>query len=92
MFPELIRFALVFGLLVAIHMALDRYLRWDRARRLAEEHANGAGQPLSREDYVARGLARYERSWERRLLFGIYLVPVAIAAGVLLLAWGGGAQ
>ncbi len=86
MFPELIRFALAIGVLVAIHMALDRYLRHDLARRLAEEHAAGADPALSREDYVTRGLARYHRSWERRLLYGIYVVPVAIALGILLLA------
>ena len=91
MFPELIRFALVIGFVVVIHVALDRYLRWETARRLADEHARGAGQPLSREDYVARGLARYRRSWERKLLFGLYVVPVAIVLGLLVLARSHGA-
>ncbi len=82
---ELLRFAAVIAVLVAIHRALDWYLRHDTARRLREEHARGEGGALTREDYVARGLARYRRSWERKLLYAIYVVPFLVMAVVLLL-------
>jgi hypothetical protein len=47
------------------------------------------GGSLTREDYVARGLARYRRSWERKLLLGIYVVPFLIMAALLVLAQSG---
>ena len=86
---ELIRFALVVAVLVAIHRGLDWYLRYDTVRRLEKEHARGEGGALTREDYVARGLARYERSWERRLLLAVYVVPFLVMAALLVLAQSG---
>ena len=86
---EVLRFAAVIAVLVAIHRALDWYLRYDTARRLAQEHARGEGGSLTREDYVARGLARYRRSWERKLLLGIYVVPFLVMAALLVLAQSG---
>ena len=89
MILEVIRFTIVIAVLVAIHRGLDWYLRQDTARRLAREHAEGQGGSLTREDYVARGLARYERSWERKLLLGIYVVPFLVMAALLLVAQSG---
>ena len=82
MFLLLLRVVLLFGLLTAIYAGLDVYMRWDRRKRLEEEHAAGAAPALSREDYVMRGLAEYERSWEKRALLGVFLLPVAI--GIIL--------
>lgn len=81
-----LRIALVIAVLMAIHFGLDWWMRRQRARRLEREHAEHAEKALSREDYVARGLAKYDRSLERRLLIGIYVVPVLLALGLALLA------
>lgn len=86
MFLVVMRIVLLIGVLVAIHFALDWWLRRERARRLAREHDAGYGGRLSREEYLEQGLAAYDRSWTRRLLAGIYVVPVLIALGLVLLA------
>jgi uncharacterized iron-regulated membrane protein len=82
MFLLLLRVIVVFGLLAAIYFAVLAYMRWDRRKTLEEEHAAGAAPSLSREDYVLKGLAEYERSWERKALYGIFLLPVLI--GIIL--------
>lgn len=86
MFPVLMRLAMFMAVLSVIYIALDWYLRWDLARRLEAEHASGEGKSLTREDYVAKGLAAYDRSWGRKLLLGIFVLPLLIALGLGLLA------
>jgi hypothetical protein len=86
MFPVLMRLTLLIGVLSAIYVALDWYMRWDQARRLDAEHASGEGGALTREDYVAKGLAKYDRSWERKLLYGIFILPVLAALVLALIA------
>jgi hypothetical protein len=85
MFPVLMRVAALMAVLSAIYMALDWYMRRDRARRLESEHASGVGNALTREDYVAKGLAEYDRSWERKLLLGVFVLPLVIALGLAYL-------
>ena len=67
-------------------IALGWYMRWDRTRRLNDEHAGGQGGALTGEDYVAKGLAEYHRSWERKLLLGIFILPILAALGLALVA------
>jgi hypothetical protein len=86
MFPVVLRIAIFVGVLAAIYIALDSYMKWDRKRRLIAEHSNGDDDALTREDYVARGLAKYERSWERKLLYGVFIVPIVAALLIALLA------
>lgn len=86
MFPVVIRFAILMAVLGAIYIGLGWYLRWDRARRLNDEHASGKGSALTREDYVAKGLVNYNRSWERKLLLGVFILPILAALGLVLVA------
>ncbi len=86
MFPVVIRFAILMAVLSAIYIGLGRYMRWDRTRRLEDEHASGKGAALTREDYVAKGLVEYNRSWERKLLLGVFILPILAALGLALVA------
>jgi hypothetical protein len=86
MFAVVFRFTILMAVLTAIYIALGWYMRWDRTRRLEDEFSSGLGGALTREDYVARGLARYDRSPARKLLIGIYLVPILIALILALVA------
>jgi hypothetical protein len=86
MFPVVMRFAILMGILSAIYIALGWYMRWDRTRRLEDEHASGQGGSLTREDYVSKGLAEYDRSWERKLLLGVFILPILVALGLALVA------
>ena len=89
MFAAVMRFAVLMGLLTAIYIALGWYMRWDRRRQLMNEHDSGEGKALTQEDYVAKGMAQYDRSWERKLLWGVYLIPILIALGIALLTEAG---
>lgn len=86
MFLVVMRIVALIAVLMAIHFALDWWLRRERARRLKRKHAQGYGGRLSRDEYLQQGLAAYDRSWGRRLLVGIYVVPILIALGLVLLA------
>ena len=86
MFPVVMRFAILMAVLSAIYIGLGRYMRWDRTRRLENEYASGQGGALTREDYVTKGLAKYDRSWERKLLLAIFILPIAAAIGLALVA------
>jgi len=86
MFLVVMRLTILFGVLTAIYLGLDWYMRQDRVKRLNEEHAAGEGGALTREDYITRGMARYDRSWERKLLLGVYVLPVLSALILALLA------
>ncbi len=86
MFPVVMRFAILMAVLSAIYIGLGWYMRWDRTRRLEDEHASGRGEALTREDYVAKGLAEYNRSWERKLLLGVFILPILAALGLALIA------
>lgn len=86
MFAVVLRLTILMAVLTAIFIALGRYMRWDRARRLEDEHASGLGGALTRDDYIARGMAEYDRSWQRKLLIGVYLVPILIALVLALVA------
>lgn len=86
MFAVLMRFVMLMGVLTGIYIALGWYMRWDRTRRLDAEHASGEGSALTREDYIAKGLAEYDRSWEKKLLVGIYVIPVAVVVLLALIA------
>ncbi len=86
MFPVVMRFAILLAVLSAIYIGLGWYMRWDRTRRLNDEHASGKGSALTREDYVAKGLVEYNRSWERKLLLGIFILPILAALGLALVA------
>jgi len=86
MFPVVMRFAILMGVLSAIYIALGWYMRWDRGRRLDAEYANGEGGALTREDYIAKGLAEYDRSWERKLLYGVFILPILAALALAMIA------
>jgi hypothetical protein len=86
MFPAVLGLAIAIGMLTAIYIALGMYMRWDYARRLGDEYASGKGDALTREDYIAKGLAEYERSWERKLLYGVFVLPIIGAVLVAVFA------
>lgn len=80
MFIVVLRAVIVLAVLVGIYIALAAYMRWDRRKSLEEEHRGGAAPSLSMEDYVTRGLAAYERSWQKKALWGVFFLPVVIGA------------
>jgi hypothetical protein len=81
-----LRVLLVFAFLLGLYLALDGWLRRGRRLELEQEHAAGAAPQLTREDYVSKGLADYERSFEKRVLYGIFALPLLVGLILLLIA------
>ncbi|MFU8834772.1 hypothetical protein [Roseovarius autotrophicus] len=75
---------LIFGLiaLTALYLGLLWYFRARRRETMARDWEE-AGRPGDRAAYIAEGMAQYERSLRRRLLWLVYIVPVT-AIGLLI--------
>ncbi len=76
----------IIAVLTAVYIALDAHARRRRARELEAEYAAGASRALTREDYVQRGLAEYDRSVPRKLIAAVFAAPVIVFVGLVLLA------
>lgn len=87
MFIIVLRVVIVFAILFAIYFGVVAYMRWDRKRELEAEYAAGAGGVLTREDFVQKGLAEFERSSKRKIIYGVFAIPAVIAAILALLAF-----
>jgi len=87
-FTWMYRIVIVFAILTAVYIGLSFYKRWAERRRLANEYAQAKhenpAEVADEESFVARGMGAYERSLRKKLLLGVYLVP--LAAIVLLIA------
>ncbi len=78
------RVLFVFSLvLVAIHLVLRLWLRLRERRRLAEEWEAGA-LTGDRGAFMAQGMADYDRSLRKRLLWLTVVLPMA---GLILLLY-----
>jgi len=86
MFLVVMRVVILFAVLFAIYAGVVAYMRWDRRRELEAEYSAGAGGALTQEDFVSKGLAEFERSQKRQLLYGVFLIPVAVIAVLGFLA------
>lgn len=70
-------FAIGFVVLTVIYAYLSIRQRW-RCRRALEAAFDAGGIEGSREDYVAQGLLDYERSLRRKLILGVYILPLMV--------------
>lgn len=81
----LIRLALVgFIVLTLIYLLVRIYARSLRREALEKRFARG-GIEGTRDDYIRKGLAEYEKSLRRRLLWLVYIIPVAVMAVTIYL-------
>ncbi len=79
----LLRMLLLLGIaLTVIYVIASLYFR-SQCRTKLEKGWAEEGSIGSRDDYVDRGLKEYDRSFGRRLLLGIYIVPL-LTIGVLV--------
>ncbi|WP_282605951.1 hypothetical protein [Pelagibius sp. Alg239-R121] len=81
-----IRLVVLFAILTVIYLALSRYYRWCKTRELETRFDSGEVRSRDRTGYVARGMAEYDRSLSRKLLWGVYLVPLGIVALLIYIA------
>ena len=63
------------------YVGLSFYSRSVRKRKLAEHWERKEAMKGDKEAFVERGLKRYDQSFRRKLILGVYIVPwVAIVA------------
>lgn len=77
---------LIFGLvaLTLLYLGLLWHFR-SRRRDLMARDWQKAGRPGDRDAYIAEGMAQYERSLRRKLLWLVYILPVTAVALVIWL-------
>lgn len=84
------RAVVLFAVLTVIYLALSLYNRWAERRRLAAEfdrrRAEHGGGAVGREAFVGEGMRAYERSLKRKLLLGVYLIPLGVIALLVVVA------
>lgn len=76
MFGLLRLFVILLVLLTIVYWSLVFYLRAGERDRL-EETWEAEQPPLPRERFVDNGMRAYQRSLRRKLLWGVYIVPIA---------------
>lgn len=78
------RGTILFVILTIVYIVLTVLNRWKEQSRLGHEYGE-AVTDLSKDDYVAKGMVRYNRSLKSKLFLGVYLVPIAIGAFLVYL-------
>ncbi|WP_417723086.1 hypothetical protein [Salipiger sp.] len=73
-----------FVVLTAIYVALSIWSRRVRRGKLGLEWDEAQG-PGAREAFVEEGLRDYDRSLRRKLILGVYVVPVCVVALIVYL-------
>ena len=80
------RIAVLFLVLTVSYVILSAYRRWDRRNALEAEFQSAPSMGMSREVFVSAGLKTYDRSLRKRLLLGVFLIPLLTAAILIALA------
>ncbi|MEL7091140.1 MAG: hypothetical protein AAFN94_05330 [Pseudomonadota bacterium] len=77
-------FFIVFIALSIVYISLSLYSRARARARLEEEWSEGP-QDLPQEAYVNAGLKAYDGSLRRKLILGVYVVPMALVGLIIYL-------
>lgn len=73
-----------FVVLTIIYVCLSFYSRSVRRSKLRKKWEEGK-QLVDRDTFVQRGLERYDGSIRRKLILGVYIVPVVVVGVVIYL-------
>ena len=75
---------MLFVVLTVIYVSLSFYSRAVRKSKLRKKWYEGK-QLVDRDTFVQRGLERYDGSIRRKLIWGVYVVPVGVIAVIIYL-------
>ncbi len=75
---------MLFVVLTVIYVSLSFYSRSVRKSKLRKKWYEGK-QLVDRDTFVQRGLERYDGSIRRKLIMGVYVVPVVVIAVIIYL-------
>tara|TARA_R110002124_G_scaffold124522_1_gene283527 strand:- start:299 stop:565 length:267 start_codon:yes stop_codon:yes gene_type:complete len=73
-----------FVVLTVIYVCLSFYSRSVRRSKLRKKWYDGK-QLVDRDTFVKRGLERYDGSIRRKLILGVYIVPVVLVGAIIYL-------
>ena len=73
-----------FVVLTIIYVALSLYSRSVRRGKLEREW-DEEGQPGDRDAFIEKGLQDYDGSLRRKLILGVYVVPVGVVTLIIYL-------
>ena len=76
----------IFAVLSLVYAVLYFRARFRQKDRLNAEYL-AADQTIDQDDYVAKGLEKYNRSFRPKLLLGVYGVPLLLAGILIYLAY-----
>ena len=80
---ELLKLILIGGaILTMIYIAVSIWSRRMRRGRLRREWED-TGRPGDRQAFIEAGLKEYDGSMRRKLILGVYIVPVAVIAAII---------
>jgi hypothetical protein len=80
---EFLRFAIAgFVILTVIYIAVSLYARSARRTALERQWDDEIGYG-DRDEFVRNGLEDYDRSLRRKLILGVYVVPVLIVGTII---------
>lgn len=77
---------LLFVLLIVlsvVYAVLSLYSRQVRRRKLAERWDSKEVLTVDRDTFIERGLQKYDRSFRRKLILGVYVVPLTLIAVIV---------
>ena len=77
-------FLIAFVVLTVIYVSLSFYSR-ARARDRLEAEWDQGDKPGPRDAYVKHGLADYDGSLRRKLILGVYIVPLGLVGLIIYL-------
>lgn len=73
-----------FVFLTVVYVCVSLYSRAVRKDKLIKKWQEGR-QLVDRDTFVKRGLERYDGSIRRKLILGVYIVPVVVVAVIIYL-------
>lgn len=73
-----------FVVLTVIYVCFSFYSRSVRRSKLRKKWYDGK-QLVDRDTFVKRGLERYDGSIRRKLILGVYIVPVVLVGAIIYL-------
>lgn len=89
MIPLIRNIVVIFVLLSIAYAVLSIKARMtQRAKLDAEFTAPDKSKDISvnKDEYIAKGMKKYGKSYRPKLIFGVYLVPIAIITVLIILA------
>ncbi len=86
MFIWVFRLIVLFAILTLVYVVLSQYSRWNHRKTLEADYDATDHVENTRDDFISEGMARYEHSLSKRLLLGVFVLPIAIIAALLLIA------